>query len=292
MMNRQQQRQQAREQRRLEARRKQLLAQSRSAQPQLKAKTSKKETETAPGGRQPYVVPEPNVFVRYWPWITAGVVLIALIALFFIFDPLGMRAPLPGTKVASQGNLHVNPGDSHVAYSTDPPTSGPHFPQVPQRGIYTTPFVTEYLPHFLEHGGVEVLYNKNASPEVVKKLTDIVNSELDRNYGNVLMAPRPDMPCTVAVTSWQHIETWGPVNCQPGWRGHEFEPNSKADINALKDFIERNQCVYDPENQCGNGPKGQVIYPTTVAGQPTVIASLGTATAISGPGMPQAPAKK
>lgn len=291
-MNRQQQRQQAREQRRLEARRKQLLAQSRSAQPQLKAKTNKKETETAPGGRQPYVVSEPNVFVRYWPWITAGVVLIALIALFFIFDPLGMRAPLPGTKLASQGNLHVNPGDSHVAYSTDPPASGPHFPQVPQRGIYTTPFVTEYLPHFLEHGGVEVLYNKNASPEVVKKLTDIVNSELDRNYGNVLMAPRPDMPCTVAVTSWQHIETWGPVNCQPGWRGHEFEPNSKADINALKDFIERNQCVYDPENQCGNGPKGQVIYPTTVAGQPTVIASLGTATAISGPGMPQAPAKK
>jgi hypothetical protein len=190
--------------------------------------------------------------------------------------------------VASQGNLHVNPGQIHAAYSTDPPTSGAHFPTVPQRGIYTQPFVTEYLPHFLEHGGVDVTYNSSASPAVVQKLTDIVKADLDQNsgtdIGQVTLSPRPDMPCMVAVTSWQRIETWGTAaacKAQPGDTGHEFDPNNKADISALTTFVQRNQCQYDPENQCGKGPHGQTIYPTLTPGQPTVIASLGNATAVS-----------
>jgi len=299
-MNRGQQRQDARDQRRLEARKRQSQARSRPSQPDLKPRKAAVETPQAPrSSRAPVRVIEEKSFLdRYWPYLTGVVVLAVLVALFFLIDPLGLRKPLEGTKVASQGNLHVNAGESHVAYSTDPPASGPHFPVVPQRGIYTTPFATEYLPHFLEHGGVDVTYNKDASPAVVQKLTDIVKADLSKNAGNdigqVTLSPRPDMPCTVAVASWGYLKTWGTsagCKAQVGDTGHEFDPNNKADTNALTTFIQRNQCQYDPENQCGQGAKGQSSFPQAQPGQPTQIASLGSATPVPGQPMPQAPSK-
>jgi hypothetical protein len=302
-MNRQQQRQDARDQRRLEARKKMAQSGRRQSLPDLKPEKKAATTDVTPArgrsNRPPIRVIEERSFIdRWWKWIALGVVIVLLAVAFYVIDPLGQRKPLEGVKVASIGNLHVNPGDGHVPYNTDPPSSGPHFPTVPQRGIYTQPFVTEYLPHFLEHGGVDVTYNSSASPAVVQKLTDIVKADLDQNsgtdIGQVTLSPRPDMPCMVAVTSWGRIETWGTADgCtqQAGDKGHDFDPNNKSDVSALTAFIQRNQCQYDPENQCGNGAQGQTTYPTAAAGQPTVIASLGSATALPGQGMPQAPAR-
>jgi hypothetical protein len=176
--------------------------------------------------------------------------------------------------IPTQGNLHVNPGGTHAVYNTNPPTSGPHFPIVPQRGVYTTPFVTEYLPHFLEHGGVEVQYNKDAPPPVIKALTDIVRKELDHDIGQVLLAPRPDMPCEVTITSWQRVEAFGTADCQPGSLGHTFDAQSAADASQLATFIERNMCFYDPENICGHGLHGELVFATPAPGEPTVTATL------------------
>lgn len=293
-MNREQQRQNGRDQRRLEQRKRQAQASRRPSAPELKPeRAADASPKAATRSRAPFTNEPPrrqNPIQRYWQWIIAAAVVLLLIVGFFVFDPLGLHAPLVGTKLASQGNLHVNPGQTHVAYATNPPSSGPHFPQVPSRGIYNTPFVTEYLPHFLEHGGVEVTYNSSAPADTVSKLKDIVNKELD-NQGQVLLSPRPDMPCEITLTSWQHMSSWGSQNCQPGWMGASFNGNSSKDVNYLKSFIERNECQYDPENQCGGGSKGVVSYPTAKAGQPTVTASLGTATPLPGQGMPQAPAK-
>ncbi len=168
--------------------------------------------------------------------------------------------------------MHTNAGDTHAAYNTDPPTSGPHFPTVPRRGTYAEPLATEFLPHFMEHAGVIVQYNSSASPAVVAKLKEIVKQELNRSSGLVLMAPRPAMPCQVALTAWQRIEVFGASKCQPGWVGHELDPGSSKDIQLVKEFIERNQCAYDPENQCGSGQHGDLKYPTLAPGQTTVVA--------------------
>jgi hypothetical protein len=200
-----------------------------------------------------------------------------------ILDPFGIRTPLPGAKVESQGNIHINPGETHVVYKTDPPASGPHFPTVPQRGTYTTPFVTEFLPHFLEHGGVEVQYNSAAPADVVKKLTDIATQELDNNNRRVLLAPRPDMPCQVALTSWGRMETFGSPGCQPGSLGRDFSAASSKDASIVRDFIERNECQYDPEGQCGGGTKGKSDNRTPASGEPTVTASLSTGSPTPGP---------
>ncbi len=286
-MSREQQRQNARDQKRIEQRKKARQASARPAQPQLK----KRPGAAQPAARSYATVPQRRSRLplpQWWPWAAAVAALVVIVALFFLLDPLGLNTPLPGKKMPSQGNAHVQPGGTHVVYNTNPPTSGPHFDTVPRRGIYTTPFITEFLSHFLEHGGAEVTYNSSASPDAVKKLTDIVNTELDRGAGQVLLAPVPDMPCQVALTSWQLIQTFGASNCQPGSVGHDFDPKSGKDIGIVKSFIERNQCAYDPENACGGGAHGERSFPTPGPNDPTVIASLGTAT--PGAGSPVTPA--
>ncbi len=276
-MNREQQRQNARDAKRIQQRQKSRLRGSLPSQPALDrrpgAARSKQQYAAAPQKQ--------SVLPSWWPWAAAVAAVLVIVAGFYFLDPFGLRTPLPGKKLPTQGNAHVKPGSSHVVYNTDPPNSGPHFDTVPARGIYTVPFTTEYLPHFLEHGGVDVTYNSSASPEVVKKLTDIVNSELDKGAGRVLLAPRPDMPCQVAMTAWTRIETFGAPDCQPGSVGHDFDPKSSKDVQIFTDFVERNQCEYDPENACGAGQRGpKPVYPTLAPGAPTVIAALGTSTAL------------
>ncbi len=267
-MNRQQQRQNAKDQKRLEQRNRARQQGSRSGLPSL----GRRPAATARGSSVPAPVAPRRRLPSWLPFGVAGVVVLAIVALFIVLDPLGLRTPLPGAKVASQGNAHVNPGDFHVAYSTDPPASGPHFPTVPQPQIYKDPLATEFLPHFMEHAGVEILYNKDAPADVVAKLKDVYRQEVDKtNVGvgpHLLMAPRPDMPCEVTVTSWQRITAWGSSCNQPGAVGHDFSINGSADIDKLKTFIERNYCQYDPENTCGNGAKGGPINNNPVTPQP------------------------
>ncbi len=275
-MNREQQRQNARDEKRIQQRQKARLRGTLPSQPVL----GKRPGTARP--KQQYTAPpqKKSPLPSWWPWAAAIAAVLVIVAGFYFLDPFGLRTPLPGKKLPTQRNTHVQPGGSHIAYNTNPPNSGPHFDTVPARGIYTTPFTTEYLPHFLEHGGVDVTYNSSASPDVVKKLTDIISSELDKGAGRVLLAPRPDMPCQVALTAWTRIETFGTPDCQPGSVGHDFDPKSSKDVQTLTDFVERNQCVYDPENACGAGPTSpKPTYPTVAPGAPTVIAALGTATA-------------
>jgi len=141
------------------------------------------------------------------------------------------------------------------AYNSDPPTSGPHLDTAPRRGIYANPLPSEALPAFLARGGVEVLYNASASPDVVRALTEIVNAEIDRDPGLVLLAPRPQMPCQVTVTAWAQIIAFGAAGCQPGSQGHTFNAGSVDDA-LIRQFIERSMCSYDPDNVCGQGPHG------------------------------------
>ena len=288
-MSREQQRQNARDQKRIEQRKKARQASARPAQPQLK----KRPGAAQPAARSYATVPQRRSRLplpRWWPWAAAVAALAIIVALFFLFDPLGLFTPLPGKKMPSQGNAHVQPGQARVVYNTNPPTSGPHFDKPPQRGRYTTPFVTEYLPHFLEHAGVEVSYNpSSASQDVIDALTKIVDKELDGVFGRVLLSPVPNMPCQVALTSWQRIQTFGTLpDCQLGSVGHDFSPKSGKDSDIVKTFIERNQCAYDPEGICGSKHGELNTAATPRPGEPTVIASLGAAT--PGAGSPVTPA--
>jgi hypothetical protein len=128
----------------------------------------------------------------------AVAVLIAVVAYF----AYRAAANQPGIRVASQGNEHIqSEATPHVAYSTEPPTSGPHLPYVAPWGVHTSPVLKELQVHNLEDGGVLVQYSCDC-PDLVEKLRSIVA----RHDRHVILAPYPGMKSKIALTAWQRID--------------------------------------------------------------------------------------
>jgi hypothetical protein len=112
---------------------------------------------------------------------------------------------LPGTYMPSLGNAHLQSAyESHVAYNSDPPTSGPHMPSIAPWGIHTEPVSRELQVHNLEDGGVLVQYHCLAGcPELVQQLKTVVG----RYDARVILAPQPGMRARIALTAWTRIDT-------------------------------------------------------------------------------------
>lgn len=157
----------------------------------------------------------------------AGIIVIALA--WWIIGTI--RAPLPGEQFESQGNDHLAAADDpHPEYNSNPPTSGWHLPPIPRPGIYTQPKVGEDLGHFMEHGGVWVLYNcPDGCPEDVSRLEGIVNSAIDDGDPTAL-APFPSMDSKFAVVAWQYLLKL-----------------DELDTGQVEEFVSRHACRYNPE---------------------------------------------
>lgn len=81
---------------------------------------------------------------------------IVAISIFFIIKEV--TKPLPGTAVKELGRDHVL-DIADIAYTSKPPTSGPHFAIWAKRGVYTELISDGYLIHSLEHGYIIISYN-------------------------------------------------------------------------------------------------------------------------------------
>ena len=175
--------------------------------------------------------------------VIGGAIAAVVIAAIAFWVYRSVTAPLPGEKLESQGNAHLTDATQpHEPYSTDPPASGPHLPTIPRPGIYTQPKVAEDLGHFMEHGGVWVLYNcPDGCPDDVQAIERLVNRAIDRGRP-VALAPYPSMESRYAVVAWQYL-----------LRLDEF------DRGQIDDFINRHACRYNPEGgpYC-SGVRGKV----------------------------------
>ena len=110
-----------------------------------------------------------------------------------------------GQAVASMGRQHIEVGDDHLPYHTDPPTSGPHAGAAPN-GFYDSPVPDENVVHNLEHGYVAISYDceKLADCDTVK---NNIRQLLKRYNNHQLMAvPRQNRDAPLALTAWQRID--------------------------------------------------------------------------------------
>lgn len=139
-----------------------------------------------------------------------------------------------GQFFPSQGHCHIGescpPREDNYElypYNSDPPTSGPHEERFPTTFISDTALPKRILVHILEHGNVEILYNKDASPELIKKLRDYamrydfrfwmlqtpqspgadVGEQLEAAQA-VFVAPYPDMAHEIAAVAWTRLDTF------------------------------------------------------------------------------------
>ena len=102
--------------------------------------------------------------------------------------------------------LHDDREFTEADYNSNPPTSGEHFPQWYEDGIYapgTTPNLG-MLVHTLEHGRIDLQYKPGTPAGTVNRLESLVD-ELDNGYHMLLFENGTNMPYAVAATAWGHL---------------------------------------------------------------------------------------
>ncbi|HEX7002785.1 MAG TPA: DUF3105 domain-containing protein [Trueperaceae bacterium] len=143
------------------------------------------------------------------PWIVGITGVAALIVLPIVVNAVRW-ANLPGEGFRSQGNLHIALGTEHVPYNSDPPTSGPHTPNLANWGSYYEIQPDERLVHNMEDGGV-ILWYRHGTPEENEAHVEALE-EVARGYRRVVIAPREEMPTTYALTAWQRLQRFDEID--------------------------------------------------------------------------------
>jgi hypothetical protein len=126
-------------------------------------------------------------------------------------DSAAGGTPVPGVEFSDpgietfpdEGNQHVPVGTA-VAYATDPPTSGPHYPDPQPGGFYTAEAASGFLVHAMEHGGVIIYYNSALlTTAQLSSLMDL-GAAHPGTFAQVVVVPRNDPSYPIILTAWTH----------------------------------------------------------------------------------------
>jgi hypothetical protein len=133
------------------------------------------------------------------------------------FEELAVEGRETLTRVETypnEGRDHLPPG-SKTNYSTDPPTSGAHFPTWVDPGFYETAKGRSNLVHSLEHGMIVIFYDDPGGDvvETLQAWTDLFNGP----WSGIVAAPKAGLGEKLILTAWRKI-----------LRFDRFEPESAA----------------------------------------------------------------
>ncbi len=107
----------------------------------------------------------------------------------------------PGKQFSIQGQEHIKVGASHDPYNSNPPTSGPHYEQPAEWGVYEKELPDEQLVHNLEHGGIWISYT-NISPVIKTELETLAK----KYSGSIILTSREKNPAPIILASWGRLE--------------------------------------------------------------------------------------
>jgi hypothetical protein len=112
-----------------------------------------------------------------------------------------------------EGQTHEDREFTAADYKTNPPTSGNHFREWYQDGVYTPGSVPQLgmLVHTLEHGRINVQYKPGTPEETVQQLEALLAEQTD-GYHMLLYENTTEMPSAVAATAWGHSLTCPEMN--------------------------------------------------------------------------------
>jgi hypothetical protein len=117
------------------------------------------------------------------------------------------------TNPEIEGTTHESRQFAASDYKTNPPTSGNHFPEWYEDGVYESGDVPELgkLVHTLEHGRINVQYRPGTSADTVAQLEALLAEQSD-GYHMLLYENTTDMDAAVAATTWGHSLTCPEMN--------------------------------------------------------------------------------
>jgi len=132
---------------------------------------------------------------------------------------------------------------SHIDYSTNPPSSGMHYPVWAAYQTYDFPVPRGYWVHGLEHGAVVITYNcPDGCPDEVAQVESIIGSlpndaqcVAEGIDHQVVITPDPLLDTRWAMSAW----------------GHTLRANCVNEA-AFKEF-HQSHVAHGPEAICGGG---------------------------------------
>jgi hypothetical protein len=141
--------------------------------------------------------------------LTGGVVVVlaGIVALVLAFSSRD-DAQLSGSAATGPGELQPDRGSGHGSRAQpqdDPPTSGPHSPDLVTRD--RRPLTDDQLLHALELGNVVILYEGDPAPALERLQEDVAgpfDAELAAAGQAVILAPRPGSGPATAL-AWRHV---------------------------------------------------------------------------------------
>ncbi len=136
-----------------------------------------------------------------------GMMLIVGLAYLLVSSAQEKEKNRPGVAYPIQGRDHIAVGATHDPYNSDPPTSGPHYAQPAEWGVYDKELPDEQLIHSLEHGGIWISY-KDIDQVTKDKLTALGH----RYPGSVIITPRAKNDAKIVLASWGRLEKFDQYN--------------------------------------------------------------------------------
>ena len=140
--------------------------------------------------------------------IAAGVatVVVAAIAINAV-----RASGMPGEKFRSQGNVHLlSLTSNRPAYNSDPPTSGPHMPNITGWGAYDELVPDEYVVHNMEDGGVILWYPFGTLEENEAHITAL--QDVARGFNRTVIAPRENLDGAYVLTAWTRLQRFDTID--------------------------------------------------------------------------------
>lgn len=201
---------------------------------------AKTTADTVPANRRARLVAERERKKqrRRMQWMAAGALAFTLLGAL-VFVAIQRNRPVgEEQRFATQGNAHIPIGTgADFRYNSAPPTSGPHYPNILQWGVYEEPQLYQYLVHNLEDAGVVLYYQcPEGCPELLAQLEGVANDYLAAGR-NVVVAPN-DPAWTDQGGQALHSDMGGRIGLA-AWRTLDvFDEFDEARIRAFIDRYE------------------------------------------------------
>lgn len=108
----------------------------------------------------------------------------------------------PGESISIQGREHIPVNSPRPDYNSNPPTSGSHYAQPTDWGIYSEELKDENVIHSLEHGGIWISYRPDIDTETKEKL-EAIGKQYPKS---VVVSPREANDAPIAIASWGKLD--------------------------------------------------------------------------------------
>lgn len=139
-----------------------------------------------------------------------GGLVVLIVAGYYIALALSRPGPLPGEQFIPDEGTGDVPSGSALTFKHYPPSSGAHYAEVAQWGVYSEPVGEGVFVHNLEHGGVVFLYYCDTPcPDLEQKFEDLAQKvPPDSRFGSrkILVTPydKSKMEAPIVALAWNH----------------------------------------------------------------------------------------